>query len=33
MKIVLFSFSDYKGGANIAAYKIYKSFKKKILNF
>lgn len=33
MKIVLLSFSDYKGGANIAAYKIYKSFKKKNIKF
>lgn len=33
MKIVLLSFSDYKGGANIAAYKIYKSLKKKNIKF
>ena len=33
MKIILLSFSDYKGGANIAAYSIFKSLKKKNINF
>ena len=29
MKILFISFSDFKGGANIAAYSIYKSLKNK----
>ena len=33
MKIILLSFSDYKGGANIAAYSIFKSLKKKNIDF
>ncbi len=33
MKIILLSFSDYKGGANIAAYSIFKSLKKKNIVF
>lgn len=33
MKIVLLSFSDFKGGANIAAYSIYKSLKKKNIKY
>ena len=28
MKILFLSFSDFKGGANIAAYSIFKSLKK-----
>ena len=33
MKIILLSFSDHKGGANIAAYSIFKSLKKKNIDF
>ena len=33
MKIILLSFSDYKGGASIAAYSIFKSIKKKNVLF
>lgn len=33
MKIFFLSFSDYKGGANIAAYSIFKSINKKNIKF
>ena len=33
MKIFFLSFSDYKGGANIAAYSIFKSINKKNVEF
>ena len=32
MRILFFSFSDFRGGANIAAYSIHKAVKKFIKN-